>query len=119
MDIQRPELAAARHRRRWLFGSAAAVVIAAVTLGVASLKPAAPAIDRSSVWIDTVKRGPMLRQVRGTGTLVPENVRWLSAVTDGRVERILVHPGAVVTADTVILEMKNPELEQSTRDAEL
>jgi len=119
MDIQRPELATARRRKRLIgFGIVAAVVLA-VTLGIASLKPAAPVVERSGIWIDTVKRGPMLRQVRGTGTLVPENVRWIAAVTDGRVERVLVHPGATVTRDTVILELSNAEAQQAARDAEL
>ena len=83
------------------------------------LKPAAPSVDRAVVWIDTVKRGPMLRQVRGSGTLVPEDIRWLPAQTSGRVERILLRSGAQVTPDSVILELSNPELTQTVTEAQL
>jgi hypothetical protein len=86
-------------------------ILLLVTVGVSRLKPAAPSVDRATVWVDTVKRGPMLRQVRGTGTLVPEDIRWIPAVTDGRVERIILRPGAVVTPDTVILELEQPRAE--------
>ena len=119
MDIHRPELAVAKRRKQMIGAGIAAAAALVLTLGIASLKPAAPVVERSSVWIDTVKRGPMLRQVRGTGTLVPENIRWIAAVTDGRVDRVVVHPGATVTHDTVILELSNPEVQQSARDAEL
>jgi len=119
MDIHRPELAVAKRRKQMIGAGIAAAAALVLTLGIASLKPAAPVVERSSVWIDTVKRGPMLRQVRGTGTLVPENIRWIAAVTDGRVDRVVVHPGATVTRDTVILELSNPEVQQSARDAEL
>ncbi|HEV3410582.1 MAG TPA: HlyD family efflux transporter periplasmic adaptor subunit [Chthoniobacterales bacterium] len=90
-----------------------------ITVGVSRLKPAAPGVDRSVVWIDTVKRGDMVRQVRGSGTLVPEEIRWIPATTQGRVERILLRPGAQVKPDTVILELSNPELEQSVVEAQL
>src|SRR3954452_241207 len=119
MDIHRPELVAAKKRKRIVVAVIAAVVIAAVSLGIASLPAAAPSIERSAVVIDVVKRGPMLRQVRGTGTLVPENTRWIAAVTDGRVDNMLVHPGATVNHDTVIVQLSNPEVEQAARDAEL
>jgi HlyD family secretion protein len=119
MDIVRPELAVARKRKRLITTILIAVAIAGVTLGIARLKPAAPEVERSAVVIDIVKRGSMLRQVRGTGTLVPENVRWIAAQTEGRVDRILVRPGTEVKADSVILEMNNPEVEQGARDAEL
>jgi HlyD family secretion protein len=76
-------------------------------------------VDRATVWVDAVKRGQMLRQVRGSGTLVPEDIRWISATTQGRVERILLRPGANVTPETVILELSNPDLEQSVKDAQL
>jgi HlyD family secretion protein len=105
--------------RRALFGAAALIVIILITVGVSKLKPAAPSVERATVWIDTVKRGPMLRQVRGSGTLVPEEIRWISATTQGRVERIVLRAGANVTPSTVILELSNPELEQSVRDARL
>jgi HlyD family secretion protein len=86
---------------------------------VARLKPAAPSVDRATVWVETVKRGSMVRQVRGSGTLVPEEIRWIPATTQGRVERILLRPGAQVTPDTVILELSNPELQQSVKEAQL
>jgi HlyD family secretion protein len=105
--------------RRALYGAAALVVIILITVGVSQLKPAAPSVERATVWIDTVKRGPMLRQVRGSGTLVPEEIRWIPATTQGRVERIILRAGANVTPTTVILELTNPELEQSVRDARL
>src|SRR5262249_12613347 len=82
------------------------------------LKPAAPSVERSTVWIDTVKRGPMTRQVRGLGTLVPEDVRWIPAQTEGRVERHVILPGTPVKPDTIILEPSNPELELSALEAE-
>ena len=74
---------------------------------------------RATVWVDTVKRGPMIRQVRGSGILVPENIRWITATTNGRVERLVLRPGATVTPTTVILEMSNPDLQQSVMDAQL
>jgi HlyD family secretion protein len=82
------------------------------------LKPAAVSVDRAAVWVDTVKRGPMLRQVRGLGTLVPEDIRWIAASKEGRVEKIIVRPGATVQPDTVILELSSPDLEQLALDAE-
>jgi HlyD family secretion protein len=105
--------------RRILYGTAALAVVILITLGVSQLKPAAPSVERATVWIDTVKRGPMLRAVRGSGTLVPEDIRWIPATTQGRVERIILRAGATVTPSTVILELSNPELEQSVRDARL
>lgn len=95
-----------------------ALVIAGVTVGLSQLKPAAPTVEKSSIWMDTVKRGQMLRQVRGNGTLVPEQIQFVQADTDGRVERILVLPGAEVQADTILLELSNPELKQAAFDAE-
>jgi HlyD family secretion protein len=105
--------------RRALYGGAALLVIILISVGVARLKPAAPSVDRATVWIDTVKKGSMIRQVRGSGTLVPEEIRWIPATTQGRVEKILLRPGANVTPDTVILELTNPELRQSVMDAQL
>lgn len=90
-----------------------------LSVGLSRLRPAAPAIDRATLWIDTVKRGPMLRQVRGLGSLVPEDIRWIPATTMGRVEAIRVRPGSVVEADTVILELSNPSLEQELEEATL
>ena len=99
--------------------TAALVVIAGVTFGVSKLKPAAPGVDRAAVWVDTVKRGPMLRLVRGSGTLVPEDIRWINTTTQGRVERIVLRPGAQVTEGSVILELSNPQLQQAVQDAQL
>src|ERR1700675_5175663 len=113
MDIARPGVAAKKRKRRIITISAIALGIILATIGLSRLKPAVPSIDRSTVWIDTVKRGPMVRQVRGLGTLVPEQIRWIQANTEGRVEKIIVWPGTQVEADTVILELSSPELEQS------
>jgi HlyD family secretion protein len=92
-------------------------VLLGVTLGLSRLKPAAPTVERSTVWLDTVKRGPMLRQVRGNGTLVPEEIRWIPALSDARVERILARPGTSVKKDTILVELSNPQVEQEAVDA--
>jgi HlyD family secretion protein len=118
MDIARPDQARKRRRKRLLLGIAGLVVVAGVTLGLSQLKPAVPTVEKGSIWMDTVKRGQMLRQVRGNGTLVPEQIQFVQADTDGRVERILVLPGAEVKADTILLELSNPELKQAAFDAE-
>ena len=119
MDIARPDLARKKRLRHSLCSVSAIVVIALVTVGVSRLEPAAPRVDRDTIYLDTVRRGPMVRQVRGTGTLVPEQIRWIPATTDGTVERIVIRPGALVAPDTVILELSNPELEQSALEARL
>ncbi len=118
MDIARPDIAKARRRRRLLYSVGGLGVLILVTLGLTRLKPAAPTVDRAQVWLDTVKRGEMLRQVRGNGTLVPEEIHWIPATTPGRIERIRVLPGAEVKADTILVELANPEVEQSALDAE-
>ncbi|MFN8641910.1 MAG: hypothetical protein U0802_09730 [Candidatus Binatia bacterium] len=100
MDIQRPAAVAQQKKRKQiLIGVAAVLAVAGVSVVLARLKPAAPTVERSTVWVDTVKRGSMLRQVRGLGTLVPvdEARRWLPSATQGRVERIILRPGAQVT----------------------
>jgi HlyD family secretion protein len=94
-------------------------VVAAITLALSKLKPAAPAVSRETVAVDTVRRGAMVREVRGQGTLVPEDIRWIPATTAGRVERILLRAGATVSASSVILDLSNPELEQECHDAQL
>ena len=119
VDIARPSQARKKKIRRILIGTGLLGAIVLITVGVSRLKPAAPSVDRATVWIDTVKRGSMLRQVRGSGTLVPEMIRWIPATTQGRVENILLRPGATVKPDTVILELSNPELQQSVREAQL
>jgi HlyD family secretion protein len=119
MDILRKDYAEKLRKRRLVQVGAGIGLLALITLGVSRLKPAEPSVDRSTVWIDTVKRGQMLRQVRGPGTLVPEEIQWIPAQTEGRVEKIVVRPGAAVLPDTVLVVLSNPELEQQMRDAEL
>jgi len=120
MDIQRPSNAAAKRRRRIIFSALAIIFIAGVTLGLSRLKPAAPTVERSTIWTDTVKRGPMLRQVRGLGTLVPVDIHWIPALTDATVERLRILPGTTpIKADTIIMDLSNPQTEQEAQDAEL
>ncbi|MBV9437353.1 MAG: HlyD family efflux transporter periplasmic adaptor subunit [Acidobacteria bacterium] len=119
MDIQRPSNAASKRRRRIILSALAIICIAGVTLGLSRLKPAAPTVERSTIWTDTVKRGPMLRQVRGLGTLVPVDIRSISAMTDATVERRRILPGTQVKADTVIMDLSDPAVEQAAKDAEL
>ncbi len=119
MDVVRaPQHARRRRHRRWFFGALALAVVAGGTYAASRLKPALPTLDRSTVWTDTVRRGPMLRQVRGLGTLVPEEIRWIAAGTDARVERIVIFPGATVQPDSVLLVLSNPELQQTALDAD-
>jgi HlyD family secretion protein len=119
MDVPREGVAAKKRKRRIIIIAASALGLILATIAISRLKPAVPSVDRSTVWIDTVKRGPMVRQVRGLGTLVPEEIRWIPANTEGRVEKIIVWPGTNVEPDTVILELASPELEQAAHDAEL
>jgi HlyD family secretion protein len=119
MDVPRPGVAAKKRKRRVIVIAASALGLILATVAISRLKPAVLSVDRSSIWIDTVKRGPMVRQVRGLGTLVPEDIRWIPANTEGRVEKILIWPGTKVEPDDVILELTSPELEQSAHDAEL
>ena len=118
MDIPRESDARKRLRRRLFYGSLGGIAILIATLGLSRLGPAAPSVDRATVWPDTVKRGPMVREVRGLGKLVPERITWIPAATDGRVVKLMVWPGTLVEPDTVILELSNPELVQSLADAE-
>lgn len=118
VDIARPPSVIRKKKiRRAIYGAIALVVVAGITVGVSRLKPAAPSVDRATVWVDTVKRGQMLRQVRGSGTLVPEDIRWISATTAGRVERIVLRAGAIVEPNTVILELSSPDVEQAHRES--
>jgi HlyD family secretion protein len=121
MDIARPEFKKQKRRKQIIVGAIAFVVLAAATFGVSRLKPAAPSVERSTVWTDTVKRGPMLRQVRGLGSLVPsqEFIRQIPAETDATVVRIRELPGSQVKADTILIEMSNPQVEQAALDARL
>ena len=120
MDISRPD-SGPEARRQTIIVAAVALVLAAVSIGVFRLKPAAPTVERATVWTDTVKRGPMLRQVRGPGSLVPsqEAVRQIPAETEATVVRIHMLPGSQVTAGTILLEMSNPQTEQAAVDAQL
>src|SRR5947209_3313545 len=119
MDVPRKTKAKRNKRvRQVILAVGALALIALATFGISRLKPAAPTVERSTVLIDTVKRGPMLREVRGPGSLVPEEVRVIAASTEGRVERILVEAGTAVGPGTVLLELVNPKLEQEAQDAE-
>src|SRR5690349_3947240 len=121
MDIARPEFKKQKRRRQVIWASIGLVCLGAVTIGVSRLKPAAPEVERSTVWTDTVKRGPMLRQVRGLGSLIPsqEFTRQIPAETEATVVRILKLPGSQVKSDTILLEMSNPQVEQAAVDARL
>src|SRR5277367_2102550 len=118
MDIQRPSNARAKKIRRIAYLAVALVSAAGVTYGVSRLRPAAPSVDRATIWTDEVKRGPMLREVRGIGTLIPEDIRWIPAQTDSRIDRIVIRPGAIVQPGSVILELTNPELQREVLDAQ-
>src|SRR5207247_9011630 len=115
MDVARPDIARRRRRRRTLYSVAGLGALVVITIGLSRLKPAAPLVENA--WPDTVKRAtienPMLLNVRGNGTLVPEEILWIPALSAGRVKLILVLPGAAVQADTVLVELSNPEFEQA------
>ena len=120
VDIARPESVKRKKKiRRIIYGIVAVLAVAGISFGVSRLSPAAPGVEKATVWIDTVKRGPMIRQVRGSGTLVPENIRWITATTSGRIEKRVLRPGAIVTPTSVILIMSNPDLQQAATTAEL
>jgi len=118
--MDKPREGAARKRtiRRIIYGAIVLCVVPLITIGLNRLKPAAPTVERATVWIDEVKRGNMLLDVRGLGTLKPEEMLFIQAPTDGRIEKIIIRPGTVVRADTVIVEMSNPELQLDELDAE-
>jgi HlyD family secretion protein len=119
VDIARPDSLKRKRARQIKYGASALGIVLLMGVGVSRLKPAAPGVDRATLWIDTVQRGSMIRQVRGTGTLVPEDLRWIPATTSGRVERIIVKPGTEVAPGTIILELSNPALEQELNDSQL
>src|ERR1051325_1524034 len=119
MDIPvSPALRKRRKIRRVAAFAAAVLTLVLVTLGLTRLHPAVPSVERAALYFGPVQRGEMVRQVRGNGSLVPEQIQFVQAETDGRIERILVQPGALVTADTILMELSNPELEQSAFDAQ-
>jgi len=117
MDIARPNAAKDKRKKRIIYASVAGVVLIGITIGLSQLKPAAPTVERNLVWIDTVKRGPMVRQVRGLGTLVPEEIRWIAARTQGRVDKIVIRPGALVEPGTLILVLRNPDVVSAAANA--
>lgn len=120
VDIKRdPAILKKKRMRQSALAVVGVVALILVTIGVSKLKPAAPEVDRSTVWIDVVKRGPMTRAVRGAGRLVPEDIRWITATTSGRVERIVLRPGAQVAPGTVIAILTNPQLQQQVLQARL
>jgi HlyD family secretion protein len=118
MDIQRPSQAKAKLKKRIYTIGAVVVGLIAITVVLARLKPAVPSVDKGLVWINTVKRGPMVRQVHGPGTLVPVDIRWIAARTQGRVEKIVLLPGAIVQPDSVIMVLSNPDVTQAALDTE-
>lgn len=121
MDIQRPDIKRKKIRRQWVMGGIALVVLAVAAFSVSRLKPAAPTVDRATVWTDTVKQGPLLRQVRGPGSLVPreDRIRLIPAETEATVVRIRVLPGAKVEPNTVLMDLVDPTLQQELLDAQL
>jgi multidrug efflux pump subunit AcrA (membrane-fusion protein) len=104
--------------RRYVPGGIAAGAVIVVTLLLMSLKPAAPSVDRATLWVDSVRRGEMVREVRGPGTLVPEHIRFITALAAGRVERVLAQPGQRVTPETVLLDLSNPDVQIQALQAE-
>jgi HlyD family secretion protein len=116
MDVPREGARRQRIIRRVIAGVVVAAAIPLITWGLARLKPAAQSVEAGTLWTDTVKRGPMIRQVRGLGTLVPEEILWIPAVNEGRVERIVLRPGAQVEANTILMVLSNPELELAAED---
>jgi HlyD family secretion protein len=122
MDIARPDLLRKKKRQLLIWSGVAAVVLTGLAFAVSRLKPAAPSVDRSTIWTDTVKRGPMIRQVRGsTGSLVPreDSIELIPAQTDATVVRIRVLPGAKVTPDTILMDLADPQLQQELLNAQL
>jgi HlyD family secretion protein len=118
MDIQRKDAGRKRLIRRLIYVAVLIIAVVSISYGLTKLKPAAPTVERATVWIDTVKRGPMVRQVRGLGTLVAEDILIIPAETDGRVEKRLMLPGVNVKADTPIMVLTNPDLEVAMNDYE-
>src|SRR5471030_1558069 len=118
MDIQRPSQAKAKRKKQVIIAAIAVAALAGITVVLARLKPAVPTVDKSLVWIGTVKRGPMVRQVHGPGTLVPIDIRWIAARTQGRVDKIVLLPGAIVEPDSLVMVLSNPDVSQAALDAQ-
>jgi HlyD family secretion protein len=119
MDIARPSNAKKKRIKQAIYAGVGLLAVVLVSVGLSRLKPAAPTVERAVVWPAKVERGPMVRQVRGLGTLTPEDIRWIPATTQGRVERIILRPGTQVKSNDVILELTNPQLDQQLQDAQL
>jgi HlyD family secretion protein len=119
VDFEREGYARAKRIRRAAYSLLSILGATALAWFLVSREPAVPSVDRESLWIGKVEKGPLVIQVRGPGTLVPEEIRWIAAATDGRVERIPILPGSAVTASTVLARLDNPTLEQEAMDAEL
>jgi HlyD family secretion protein len=119
MDIARPSNAKKKRIKQAIYAGVGLLAVALVSVGLSRLKPAAPTVERAVVWPAKVERGPMVRQVRGLGTLTPEDIRWIPATTQGRVERIILRPGTQVKSNDIILELTNPQLDQQLQDAQL
>jgi HlyD family secretion protein len=118
MDIQRPSNARAKKIRRIAYGTVTLLLLGGVTYGLSKLRPAAPSVDRATIWPDEVKRGPMVREVRGLGTLVPEDIRWVAAQTDAHVDKWVLRPPAVVKPSSIIMELSDPIVQKDAVDAE-
>jgi HlyD family secretion protein len=118
MDVPRQGARRSRIIKRTITAVVALCAVGGITYGLSRLKPAAPTVERGTVWPDTVKRGPMIRQVRGMGTLVPEDILWIPAVSDGRVDKVVLRAGAEVSPESVLIELSNPELELAANDLE-
>jgi len=118
MDIQKPDNSRAKKIKRGIYAAVVLLFVAGTSIAVSRMRPAGPSVDRATVFTGEVKRGSMLRDVHGVGILVPEDIRWIPAQTDSRVDRIVLHPGALVKSDSIILELSNPSLQRDTLDAQ-
>jgi HlyD family secretion protein len=118
MDIQRPSNARAKKIRRIVYGTVTLLLLGGVTYGLSKLRPAAPSVDRATIWPDEVKRGPMVRDVHGLGTLVPEDTRWVAAQTDAHVDKWVLRPPAIVKPNSIIMELSDPTVQKDAVDAE-
>ena len=118
MDIPRPSNAREKKVRRIVYGTSAFLLLGSATLGVSRLRPAPPSVDRATIYTDTVRRGEMIREIGGIGTLVPVDIRWIAAQSSARVDEIILQSGAAVTPNSVILELSDPELQRDVLDAE-
>jgi HlyD family secretion protein len=119
MDVARPRRTRSERFRKAAYTATVVLIVGGALFGATRLRPAAPTVEASTLWPDTVKRGPMVRQVRGLGTLVPEDLRWVAAPSLARVERMIVQPGTTVAPDTILLELSNPQLEQEAEESRL